>query len=230
MSAKELVEAALVLLEIIVSWPVAFFLVFFLFRSELRHLLPELMKILSQRVTKATIGSSSIEFAAIEAQAIKDTVEQLSGELPEKTAILLEEQLKKAAYPKAPIGEKLLLAGKTILWVDDNPANNTYEVNLLHRLGARIKQVTTTEEALAARSKEYFNLIISDIKRVEKGVANQTAGYELLAKNEMIEPYIPVILYTSNIARVDTILSAPSSGLADNSRDLVNLVLSLIRA
>lgn len=230
MTAKEIVEAVLELIGIFVSWPVAIFLIFFLFRSELRRLFPELINRLSRRVTKATIGSSSFEFASAEALAIKDTVEQHSSELPEKVAKILHEQLDKVSDPKPRIGVKLPLMGKSILWIDDNPENNAFEANLLRRFGAQIKMVKTTDEALATRTREQFNLIISDIHRVEDGVDRPQAGYEYLAKNEVMEPYIPVVFYTGNASRVDPVLSAPSYGITDNSRDLVNVVIASVRA
>ena len=40
------------------------------------------------------------------------------------------------------------LLGKSILWVDDNPRNNVYEIEALQKMGLVIAQVTSTEAAL----------------------------------------------------------------------------------
>jgi CheY-like chemotaxis protein len=40
------------------------------------------------------------------------------------------------------------LAGKSILWVDDRPANNIYERQAMEALGIRFTISTSTEEAL----------------------------------------------------------------------------------
>jgi CheY-like chemotaxis protein len=68
------------------------------------------------------------------------------------------------------------LIGKSVLWVDDNPANNTLAVRALRRLQLDIEQVTSTELALEALKRRHFDLIISDMGRG----TNMRAGYELL--------------------------------------------------
>lgn len=58
------------------------------------------------------------------------------------------------------------LAGKSILWVDDRPEQNSYEIAALHKLGLRVTPVTTTESALGQiRKNGPFQLIISDMVR-----------------------------------------------------------------
>lgn len=58
-----------------------------------------------------------------------------------------------------------LLKGARILWVDDQPENNTQEVSLLATFGARIEQVTTNAEALRRLQSNGFDVVISDQER-----------------------------------------------------------------
>ena len=68
------------------------------------------------------------------------------------------------------------MTGKSILWVDDNPANNELAVRALRKFNLEIVQVTSTEAALAELESRVFHLVISDMGR---GM-DMRAGYELL--------------------------------------------------
>ena len=61
------------------------------------------------------------------------------------------------------VGE--ILPGSRILWVDDRPQNNLYEVRALVALGIGVDQVTTTEAALTMLRNEQYDLVISDVGR-----------------------------------------------------------------
>jgi len=229
MSVKDIVEATLGLLRILISWPVAIVVVFMTFRRELRRALPELLSRLSQRVTKASIGGTSFEFA--EAQALQDTITQGAESLrnkPEEFEVFVGKQLQKAVAPHQGASRIRPLAGKKILWVDDHPENNSYESNLFVRLGARINVARSTREAIGQLDHGKYDLLITDIHRVEDDVEKPTAGYTLIAKTETRDPYTPSVIYTSNIERVDPIESAPASGVADDPRALADLVVKLI--
>jgi CheY-like chemotaxis protein len=69
------------------------------------------------------------------------------------------------------------LIGKSILWVDDNPQNNTLAVRALTKLQLEIEQVTSTSLGLEAMQRRHFDLVISDMGRGD----NMRAGYDLLA-------------------------------------------------
>lgn len=229
MSVKDVVEAALGLLRILISWPVAFVVTLMTFRRELRRVLPELLSRLSQRVTKASIGGTSFEFA--EAQALQDAITRGAESLrdrPDEFEAFVGAQLRKALAPHQKGSRVHPLAGKKILWVDDHPENNSYESSLFSRLGARINVAKSTREAIQHLDHGKYDLIITDIHRIEDGVENPSAGYTLMAKAEMREPYTPSVIYTSNIEAVDPNESSPASGVADDPRALADLVLTLI--
>jgi CheY-like chemotaxis protein len=68
------------------------------------------------------------------------------------------------------------LTGKSILWVDDNPANNDLAVRALKKFRLDIDQEKSTEAALAAFQRRKFDLVISDMGRGD----DMRAGYGLL--------------------------------------------------
>jgi len=82
----------------------------------------------------------------------------------------------------------------SVLWVDDKPQNNSYEISWLEDNGYEVTKVPSTDEA-----KEFLKglkpmLIISNMSRIEKGELNPEAGLELLKEvGESNDVYI----YTS---------------------------------
>jgi CheY-like chemotaxis protein len=68
------------------------------------------------------------------------------------------------------------LTGKSVLWADDNPANNELAVRAIRKFGLDIEQATSTEAAMAAFQRRRFDLVISDMARGD----DMRAGYNLL--------------------------------------------------
>ncbi len=86
------------------------------------------------------------------------------------------------------------LAGKEVLWVDDNPGNNAYERNALSALGVNFTTATSTSEALDDLSKQHFSLIISDFARSD----DPQGGYTLLRISRNHPDPLPFIIYSSS--------------------------------
>lgn len=228
MPPKDLVDSLLELFRILISWPVALVVVFLTFRRELRRVLPELLSRLSRRVSKASIGGTSIEFADAEAQALKDTIVKAAAEHrhdPEGLQAFLGEQLQKIV-PHTTSSRPL--AGKNILWVDDHPENNSYESNLFGRLGARVHPATTTSEAMQQLDHGGYDLLITDLERSQDGVEDPNAGYSIIATAASRKPPVPSIIYTTDLQRLDGTRSAAAKGCADDPRMLTDLVVRLI--
>jgi CheY-like chemotaxis protein len=99
--------------------------------------------------------------------------------------------------PVAHLGNRLapLVAGRRVLWVDDNPSWIQSEARALRKLGVDVDTAVTTEEALAAIGKNpaRFDLVISDWTR-----NGRDAGPDLLQKlNQLDTPRLSVVFYTA---------------------------------
>lgn len=229
MTTNETIEIVLRLLEILTQWPVILLLLAYLFRNDVRNLLPQL----AQRLHKVSVGGSTFELSKITADALKDTVESGVKEYrddPDKLESFVKEQTKKMHSVKdLPTTDKEVLSGCHIIWVDDKPMNNVLESSILNRLGATIITALSTEEALELQSQGSFDLIISDIHRVEDGKENPEAGYELL--KELIHRHIriPLIFYTGSIAYIDKKQAINSFGAADVPGDLLNVIFNALQ-
>ncbi len=227
MTVKGIVDSVLKLLEISVTcvWPVTLLLLLFVFRRQITGMLPRL----EQRLKKAEIAGTKLEFSEVAVDALKEAIETGAEEYkddPEQLVVFVREQVNKLpkqqlAYPQPGA---LTLSGHSILWVDDNPINNTYESSILKRLGASIVTARSTEEALALLNIDSYDLIISDIHRMESGRENPAAGYDLLDAVMQREPDSTLVFYTASVARVNSSRTSAAYGVADNPTQLLNLV------
>lgn len=154
--------------------------------------------------------------------------------------MVFQEQLGRALDEKVEIGDadrtqllrralgrvemvKQILPGARILWVDDNPANNVYEANVMSSVGISVVQLTTSEEALKKLSEEHYDAIISDMSRGQ----NDEEGLRFLSsmRNQNLEH--PTIFY---IGQVDPSQGVPpyAFGITDHPDELLHLLLDVL--
>ncbi len=87
-----------------------------------------------------------------------------------------------------------------ILWVDDNPKNNSYYVQQLSDMNLKVDLALSTSEGLRQFNEGQYTLVISDMGRQEKGSFNHTAGFDLLKEIRASNPDIPFIIFTTSSA------------------------------
>lgn len=88
-------------------------------------------------------------------------------------------------------------AGKSVLWVDDLPANNTYGVKALEAQHINVFISASTKDALDQVKAHDFAAIITDQRRVEGGVEDKEAGDHLVKALLQMGVTTPVILSTA---------------------------------
>jgi CheY-like chemotaxis protein len=124
---------------------------------------------------------------------------------------------------------------RTVLWVDDNPANNLFEMGKLREAGFLVRQVGSTDEAVAALEEKHdeFDLLITDMHRKEGGDERAEAGIQLIEWLRRFEgnkqlPEIPAIVYCSAWA-VRTFgskaLARGATGVTASTTELLTMVL-----
>jgi CheY-like chemotaxis protein len=219
MTGKDIMDRSLRFLEILISWPVLLLIVVFVVRRQL----PVLVSKLADRITKAPGG---FEFAPPAVSALQDTIEagaEQYKDQPEQLVQFVREQVKKLPELRGatPATDRPALAGRSILWVDNQPMNNTYEANVLKRLGASILFARSNDEAEAHLKQDRFDLVISDIGR---GL-QRDAGYNLLEHIRSSHRRLPVIFYTGNAANADSARVREAYGVTNTPGDLINLVV-----
>lgn len=88
-------------------------------------------------------------------------------------------------------------AGKNLLWVDDEPGNNTYGIKALESQGINVFTSRSTREALDQIKTYDFTVIVTDQLRVENGAEDHQAGTHLLEAVRKLGVRAPVILSTA---------------------------------
>lgn len=114
-------------------------------------------------------------------------------------------------------------ARESILWVDDNPANNAFEVARIRSAGIAVDQVDSTDEALASLTHTRYTKVITDLQRHENGRTSPQAGIELI--NRMRENGIPTPVYVYCSRRAvdlfgDKIRAAGATGITSSPLEL----------
>lgn len=116
------------------------------------------------------------------------------------------------------------LAGRSILWVDDNPANNELAVRALKKLQVDIEQVTSTEAGLSSLIQRRFDLVITDMGRG----TNLRAGYDLLQAMRSADNSLPVFIFSSS-DRPEHRREAAQLGAQLATNDMIELIDNVIR-
>jgi CheY-like chemotaxis protein len=113
----------------------------------------------------------------------------------------------------------------TILWVDDNHDNNRSERSELERLGIKVLQAGSTEEAIAVLLDQPIDAIISDMLRHGR----PRAGLEMLQEIKAHGRSIPVVFYVG-VKRPELEAEAMGLGAAAviNQRDRLYVAVKSI--
>jgi esterase/lipase superfamily enzyme/putative methionine-R-sulfoxide reductase with GAF domain len=117
------------------------------------------------------------------------------------------------------------LTGLRILWVDDQPSNNSSQLRRLRELGVEdCTAVTSTAQGLKALETTAFDIVLTDMARPE----GPEAGLRLLTAVRERHPKMPVIIYAARWVLLEDnrrrALAAGAFGCTNQTRELVDLV------
>lgn len=115
------------------------------------------------------------------------------------------------------------LIGKAVLWVDDNPSNNTLVVRALRRMQLDVDLATSTEAGLKAMDQRNYDLVISDMGRD----TNMQAGYELLAEIRGRGNAVPFLIFAGD-DKPEYRKTAAERGAQLSTNDMIELLDAVI--
>ncbi|WP_433430693.1 response regulator [Nonomuraea sp. CA-141351] len=227
MTLQQWVDSVLRLVGHLVSWPVVTLVIVVSFRRRVVSVLSGL----TERARSASVGPLSVEFDEVAVEALQDTVRQAvqePGADPGRLADFLGEQISKMTGHSAKRDEESF-PGSRILWADDNIKHHLFEINYLQRLGVDIETAGTTAQALQALDAGKFDLVISDLHRIEDGIEEPRAGLKLLSG--MRSSRIPLVLYTSNAVLLhgNEEVSRYGAAVTDTASDLFAEIKRILR-
>jgi len=160
---------------------------------------------LAQAFSRADWGAQNTVIVAGRELTLAEVSEQSRKFLGDLQDQILNLQKAHPGAHKARTLDEAAGAGTThniqsILWVDDNPKNNSFLVERLNKLGIKVTAAVSTTNALSELKHGSFDRIISDMGRHETTGYNQTAGLDLLRAVRELGIQTPLAIYCSSRA------------------------------
>ncbi len=178
-----------------ILWPVIAAVVLFL-------LAPTLRRVIGTRAFSVKIGTMEV------------SVQQASVNLAKQITELQDEvnALRRASNPSvaAPAVAEPPSANapssprfRRVLWVDDNPSNNAYEIKKLRDAGLEVVLAESTAKAMETLtvSADGFDAVITDMGRTEDGRYQATAGLTLIKQIRDMGEEKPIFVYAGRRGR-----------------------------
>ncbi|GAU69162.1 two-component response regulator [Streptomyces sp. NBRC 110611] len=172
------------------------------------QLFPTIKRIAESRGFTVKVGTAELTVQELSEKILKSTAD-IQGKLASVSTSAPTPT--ESRYPPTESEHPAHLL-RRILWVDDNPSNNAYEVAQLQTLGVDVVQVASTRrciEALSAAAPP-FDAVLSGMARHENSGFHPDAGLELAKEIRARGGDVPVFIYTSDqaLARRSEILEA----------------------
>jgi CheY-like chemotaxis protein len=185
------------------AWPVVVGVV-------LWRLYPSIRRVIESRGFTVKVGG-----AEITVQQASEQIGERLDDLREQVSILKAQVEGGAATEEtaaSPIATGVPQL-RRVLWVDDYPQNNAYEVASLERKGVDVTQVKSLSDALERLGDQGdIDVVVTDMGRVEDGAFRQDAGIQLIKalRDQGIDT--PIVVYTSAPTLARTRDAALASG------------------
>jgi|688.fasta_scaffold04205_24 CheY-like chemotaxis protein len=106
----------------------------------------------------------------------------------------------------------LMPNSNAVLWVDDNPKNNSYFIDLLQNRGYRVDLALSTSDALSKINNNTYRLILSDMGRTEKGKYIKYAGMVLLETIRNQGETLPLVFFCTSKHTIELLDKVKESG------------------
>lgn len=173
-------------------WPCIVILLVFLFKPAVAALIE------SAKSRKFTLKIGGQELTMEEANAQQRTlIADLQSQVVEIQK-MLGVGAQPAVTPLKSQPSRRATRQALILWVDDQPKNNSYFVQQLSDKGFIIDLALSTAEGLKQFDRGQYGLVISDMGRTEEGLYKPTAGLDLLERIRAQSPDIPFVIFCSS--------------------------------
>lgn len=140
---------------------------------------------LAQAFSRADWGTQNTVIVGGQELTLEEASEQQRQQLADVQEQLIKVQTEVQNPTRDEPSDNSIVSGvkpkvQSILWVDDNPKNNSFHVQRLNELGIKVILSLSTTDALTKLESGVFDRIISDISREEGNQFNEIAGIDLL--------------------------------------------------
>lgn len=179
------------------AWPLLVGIILWKLFPTLQLMIPTIKDMIKSRGFTIKVGQAEITF--------QDASDQLRAQIEDLKIKVAELREWQRQTESGDIAQKLgkeeenEKAISSILWVDDKPSNNAYEVATFEDQGIKVKQVLSTTEAMRElmSGRENYDVIISDMGRREEGEYRGSAGILLIEQVRKNNMKLPIYIYSS---------------------------------
>ncbi|HEY3740903.1 MAG TPA: response regulator [Bryobacteraceae bacterium] len=220
-TVQKLIQAVASLL-----WPVIVIFLLFRFKTAIAGIIE------SARSRKFTLKVGGQELTMEEANQVQ---QNLIADLQNQVSEIKKNLGLKPQGIDANLSQAILPSGPTVrrlLWVDDNPKNNSYFVEQLSRAGVTVDLAGSTGEALKRFNDQMYDYVISDMGRLEGLIYDPIAGIGLLKAVRSKNAKIPFVIFCSTQARHkygDQALALGATAVTSSPTELVGLLRSVVK-
>lgn len=189
-------------------------------------LYPSLRKVIEARGFTIKVGDMEITVQDATDQ-LKDQIEDLQKKVSELRASM--QQQAQPILTRAPEKKAEKKPIKTILWVDDKPGNNAYEIAHLRDEGYQIVQANSTDAAIGKLSSrpDNFDAVVTDLGRYLGNQFQPAAGIDLIKSIRTIQLDMPVFVYTtpqSASLNKQEVIAAKGNGITGSPVELLEMI------
>jgi CheY-like chemotaxis protein len=197
-------------------WPILAALV-------LWKLFPTIRQVLNSRGFSVKVGSMDISV-----QEASDSLANQVKDLQDKVKLLLEAGGASIEEAQAKAARAAPRRKGRILWVDDHPENNAFEIARLREDGNDVALARSTRSALDILSSQTIDGVITDMGRTEEGQYRATAGLDLIEQiRSVMDGQLPVFVYSRPVRTGPLRAKVEAAGATVVSGSPVDLLRSL---
>lgn len=172
-------------------WPLIVVFVILLFRPAVAAIVE------SARSRRFTLKIGGQELTMEE---VNEQQRSIISDLQSEVSALRESM--KTQLPEAPARQPEVVRSnaekeRAVLWVDDNPKNNSFLAQQLLDAGVSVDLALSTADGAARLSRRRYAVVISDMGRTESGAYNPKAGLDFLRAVRAKDSVIPFLIYCS---------------------------------
>ena len=208
------------------AWPLILFYILYYFREQLKGVFTTLKQL--------EIGSAKLTFGEATEQLNKEIGDLRNEFLAYKNGIHNADKVCSTLSGSSSVQENLLEIDKlrckqveSILWVDDNPNNNAFLVQELNASGVSVKIATSTVDGFKKFLNRRFDVVVSDMGRLEGVVYNHNAGIDLVKEIRNVDKDIPFVIYCSRraeLAKGEAAIEAGANLVVSSSTRLMGFI------
>ena len=181
------------------AWPIAALTIFLLVRRQLLQLFARdnlIIKVAGMEINVADATKS----IGTQLADLQKRVSELEGSLVNSNKDNGMDQIKPS------LSEAITTPSRqrySLLWVDDYPSNNAFLIEQFRKDGIDVDISISTSEAVEKIDRIDFDLIISDLGRLENGSNKSMAGLDLIRSVRKLGNNVPILIFAGDRALAD---------------------------